>query len=300
MNEDFIDISTLFKGFLKRKFFIMFLVVAFSLIGVGYSLFLPNIYKSESILISSNAQGDSSFSEGLDSFASLAGINLNSGDQSSQRKLLIANETIRSKKFFNIFATNHNLLPHIFAGVGYDDLTGKVKFNKSIYNPEEMQWKIDIQNSKQYSLEEAYEIFWTRIANFRTVQDGKILKLSIEYFSPSLAKEWNHLLIRDLNNYLREEERLVNERYLDYYQKKLTENTVVDIDNVITALISARIQSLALIESEPEFVYMVIDPALEPSSKDSPRRSIIVMFFCILGFFIALGAVIIKDFFIKK
>ena len=85
----------LFEAIWINKFFIIIFPLLVGSITALYTLTLPNMYKAEILLASSESktQNPAIAQSGL---ASLAGINLSSG---TDEKTLIAIETLKSRKF---------------------------------------------------------------------------------------------------------------------------------------------------------------------------------------------------------
>ena len=79
--EDEIDLRDLFYVLLQGKWIIVSVTVFISIIGVTYSLLLPNIYQSKALLAPVNSSSNSIAGAliGYSSLAGLAGINLPSG-----------------------------------------------------------------------------------------------------------------------------------------------------------------------------------------------------------------------------
>ena len=74
-DRDYIDISSIFTSLWSYKFSIISITFMFSLIGIGYALYLPNIYKAESLIITTE-QKSSSSSSNLGGLARLAGVDV--------------------------------------------------------------------------------------------------------------------------------------------------------------------------------------------------------------------------------
>ena len=125
-------------------------------------------------------------------------------------------------------------------------------------------------------------------------------ELSVTYFSPEISKKWNELLINEINDYMKNEDRKLSQKLLDYYQQKLNDSTLLSINNVISALMSSRLRTLALIESDPNYVFTPVDPPYVPEKKDSPRRSIIIIAFLFLGLIFSIAYILLKEIFRSK
>ena len=110
-------------------------------------------------------------------------------------------------------------------------------------------------------------MFWSKYVSFCHVGEMWVYELSVMYFSPEISKKWNELLINEINDYMRTEDKKLNLKLLDYYQQKLSDSTLVSTNNVISALMSSKLRSLALIESNPNYVFTPVDPPYVPEKR---------------------------------
>ena len=105
-----IDLLELFHVLFKGKWIIVSMTAFASIIGVIYSLFLPNIYESKALIVP--VKSSSSISGALGSYSTLAGfagINLPTpGDEGNSQKA-IEKITFRLIKFLK---TNHYRFLH--------------------------------------------------------------------------------------------------------------------------------------------------------------------------------------------
>ena len=89
-------ISSLFPFIYKGKRIIIILTIIFSIAAITYSLFLPNIYRSETLLapIDNKGSGLGGALEGVGSLASLAGFSLPDGQSASKSKEAIVVDNV--------------------------------------------------------------------------------------------------------------------------------------------------------------------------------------------------------------
>ena len=154
--DDEIDLRELFKALSDGKWLILALTTLVSIFGVIYSLYLPNIYKSEAILVpvtpSNNISGALGNYGGL---AGLAGISLSSGDDEGNS--VKALKKIGSLSFFENNILQNIFLPDLMAVKYWDVEKNIVVYDDSIYQRTSNTWVRDVSypNNKYLLLKKA-------------------------------------------------------------------------------------------------------------------------------------------------
>ena len=106
INTDEIDLRDLLKILIDGKWIIVVVTSFFSIIGVLYSLYLPNIYESRALLAPSAPTNQPNILQGYGGLANLAGIDIPEGSESNDAQAI---EKIKSLSFFET-----DFLPYIF------------------------------------------------------------------------------------------------------------------------------------------------------------------------------------------
>ena len=136
INLSEITLSSIFRIIRREKFLILSLTSIFSISSIIYSLSLPNIFMSSSLLIVNESGGGSSRLSGLigeyGGLASLAGVDLPSGSSSDKASLAI--EMVLSRDLVRDLIKKDNILPILMATKSYDSVNKKVIFDNSIYD----------------------------------------------------------------------------------------------------------------------------------------------------------------------
>lgn len=279
--EDEINLRELFKVLWKGKWVIIVSTFVFSASSVLYALSLPNTYKADVLLASaesSNGGGLTKMAGQFGGLAALAGMNLGGGD-SSQADLAV--QVMRSRQFIGGFITKHDLVTKLFAAKGWDLEKNELIFDKDIYSLESGEWLREPKGlrSAKPSAQEAFEKFYSEILSISHDKETGLYTVSVEYYSPYVAKQWVDWLIEDINQVMRERAISDASKNLSYLHSQLQKTSVADMQSTFYQLIEEQTKSLMLAEVQDEFVFKTVDPAVVPEVKDGPKRALL----CILG-----------------
>jgi len=266
---------------------IIFITLCGSCLGVFYSISLPNVYQSSSLLSpAEDSSGNSlgGLSGSLGGIASLAGVSMQAGDTKTQKGIKI----LQSYKFFRLFAEDPNVLPVLLAGIGWDSINNKILFDEDIFNSETFTWKDGFVPSYQLAFKSFNRIFFV-------AQDEKtgFINIYIRSFSPNLSKEWLERIIFLINEEVRKDEVNQAKRSIDYLNIQIGKTSYAEIKEALSDLIQSQIKIVMLAESSKEFIFEVIDPPYIPEFKKEPFRALIVL---ISGIFSLLTSMIIALF----
>ena len=145
IREDEIDLKELFHAVLNGKWLIASTAILFSVIGILYSLSLPNIYQSTALLYPTEQQsnGLGGAMKAYSGLAGLAGINLSS--QSSDSNSVKALEKVTSLSFFAENLMPNIFLPDLMAVDSWDKDTNLLIYDEDIYNETSKIWVRDFK-----------------------------------------------------------------------------------------------------------------------------------------------------------
>ena len=137
-----------FNILLEGKWTIVSVTAFVSIIGVIYSLFLPNIYESKALLVPVNSS--SSISRAIGSYSSLAGLaGINLPSAVNEGNSLKAVKKISSLSFFegNILTSIH--LQDLMAVKSWSSKTNTIAYDENIYDTNSNTWVRDYSYPKQ-------------------------------------------------------------------------------------------------------------------------------------------------------
>jgi len=293
--DDEIDLRELFYVLLEGKWIIVFLTAFASIVGVIYSLSLPNIYESKAILVPVNSSSGISGALGnYSGLAGIAGISLpTTRDESNSAKAI---QKISSLSFFenNILPNIH--LPDLMAVKSWNSKTNIVVFNESIYDTSSNSWIRDFSYPQQQipSSQESYAVFKQHLS----LNDNKsgFITLSIKHQSPFVAKQWVELVVNEVNAFYRQKDKSESEKAVNYLNQQISMTGLSEIKQVLAQLLQEETKKLTLIEANQYYVFDYIDPPAVMEKKSKPKRALICILSALLGGMLSILLVLIRHY----
>ncbi|QYJ85018.1 LPS O-antigen length regulator [Shewanella mesophila] len=295
-----IDIKDLLTSLWRQKFLIIIITTIFAVTSVLFALSLPNLYKAEVLL--APALEDSQMSGALNQLggiAAMAGINV--GGKLGASRVDLALETLKSRKFTQHFIDKRNILIPLMAMERWDALSGEVVIKSDLYDESSHKWIRPVAEGKSVipTAWEAYKEF-ELIVDYERLKMGGFIKLSVESQSPYLAQQWADWLVDDLNQWIKKGDIKEFTANITYINEKINSTQVAEMQKVFYQLVEEQTKRLMLAEVQEEYVFKVIDPAVVPEEKDSPRRAIICILGTFIGGFLALLIALIRHILARK
>jgi len=299
--DDEIDLRELFHVLLEGKWIIVSLTAFISIVGVIYSLSLPNIYESKALLVPANSS--SPISGALRSYsglAGLAGISLPSGgDEGNSAKAI---QKISSLSFFENYILTNIYLPDLMAYKSWNSQTNTPTFDDRIYDINSNTWIRDFSYPQQQipSAQESFEEFKTEHLSLSEDKKTGFITLSIKHQSPFIAKQWAELVINEVNTFYRQKDKSASEKAVSYLNQQISITSLSEIKQVIAQLLQEETKKLTLIEANQYYVFDYINPPAVMEKKSEPKRSTICILFALLGGMLSILLVLIRHYVIPK
>lgn len=289
--EEEVDLSALGSTLWKHKWWIAAITGVFTLGSIILVLWLPNEYTATAILMpatqSSNSSRLAQMAGRFGGLASLAGINLDSLGSGSRDNAILAMKLLKTWGFLDDFIKENHIEVPVFAAKGWNRKTGQLVIDRRLYNPQTRSWVKHFSSpygeiSKPTSWQ-LYKALRNRISISQDSTTG-LISLSVEYYSPVLAKEWVDKLVAAVNKRLQTRDRAEATKSIAYLQKQVKKTSLTDMRQVFYQLIEEQTKNLMLAEVNDEYALKTLSPAKVPEEKSGPHRLVI----CALGF--VLGA----------
>ena len=297
--DDEINLRELFFVLVQGKWIITFMTAFFLIVGIIYSLSLPNIYQSKALLApidesSSLVGGALAQYNGI---AGLAGINLPVGETGSNSKKAI--ELMRSLNFFEKYLMQKIFLPDLMAIESWDDEKNIIIYDNSIYQKNSNSWVRDFSYPQKLipSAQESFELFKSSHLNILEDKKNGYVVLSIKHQSPIIAKQWVEIIVEEVNSFYRQKDKEYSEKAVVYLNKQIAATSLSEIRQVTASLLEKEIQNLTLIEANRDYVFEYVYPPSVMEKKAEPNRFLIVILYLIFGALLGIIIVLIRHYF---
>lgn len=291
-DDDKINFHELLEALIVGKWILIVTTLLFTTIVTYYALSLPNVYQSEVTLSPASEGGGLNISGQLGGLAALAGVSI--GDKGGD-KTTLAIEILKSREFLGRFINDHDLYVPIVAASGWDRENDELLINPSIYNKLTKEWVREVKEpfKAKPSILETIELFEKKMTVSQDKTTG-IVKISVEYFSPKVAKDWVDNIVKSINEEMRNKDISEAEKSIKYLKKQLDSTNVSEIRTMLFALIEEQTKKLMLANARTEYIFKTVDKAVIAEKKSKPARALIVILGFIVGMLIATLLIVVR------
>ena len=282
--DDEIDLRELFAVLWAGRKLIAYVTSAFAVIAVIIALIIPNQYKATAVVAPAQSGGSSMLGAMASQFgglASLAGIELGGSEGGEAQEAM---EIMQSWGFIETFIEKNNLAVEVFAAEGWNAQNNKLSIDSSLYDTEQQQWVRNPPSGKTIAPTswELYEEFSERLSVTSDKKTG-LVSVSVEYYSPLIAKQWVDLYIATINDYMRDRKLAQVNRNIEYLEVQIEKTAIAGMREVFYQVIEEQIKNKMLAEASPEYAFTTVSRAMLPEEKSQPKRALICILATLLG-----------------
>lgn len=284
-HDDEIDLREIWNVLWNGKWWVVGITFLFAVAGVLYALSLPNMYKSEGIYAPAQKQGGSALGGQLGGLASLAGVNIGA-DESNDVDQAMA--LITSWPFLESVILKYDLKPLIMGVEGWSSDAEELIWDDEIYDSLGKKWVRKQTKGKEPepSSYEVYKAFKSMIEVNRDAKNGMV-SISVEYFSPVVARQWVEVLANEINTHFKERDKKEAQKNIEYLQDKVEETSLAEMHAVFYGMIEAQLKTLMLAEVGEEYLLKEVVAAKAAELKSKPKRAVLVFLAIIAGGFLS-------------
>jgi uncharacterized protein involved in exopolysaccharide biosynthesis len=277
--DDEIDLRELFTVLWAGKIKIVAITAIFAFASVIYALSLPNQYKATVMLVpsQSSSSGLSGALGQLGGLASLAGVSIGGGESNEAQ---LAQEIMKSWGFIEGFIADNNLAVEVYAAEDWDKESNKLQIDQDIFDTTTNTWLVE-DGSGQQGSPSGWKLFKSFSGRLLVSEDKKsgLISVSIEYYSPQIAKRWLDLYISAINKHMQDRQILKVGRNIEYLEAQIEKTEIAGMQEVFYTIIEEQLKSKMLAEASPNYAFEAVSPSMVPQEKSQPKRALI----CILG-----------------
>lgn len=224
-------------------------------IAVVMSLLATPIYRAEATIVLVRDQrmtgSAAPLLNQLSGLATLAGVTLPGAARTEQAQGLLA-----SRRLAEEFIKRYDLLPVL--------------------------WE-DADPDQEQSMWLAVNDFREGIVDIAEDARRGTTTLYIEWKDPVVAARWANDYVALCNQLMRNRAIEETTRNIKYLNEQIAGTTVLELQQVMYDLVQNEMQTLMLANAREEYAFSVIDPAVAPEMRISPRRRVMVMIGLVLG-----------------
>ena len=277
--DDEIDLRELFAVLWAGRVKIIAITAVFAVASVIYALSVPNQYQA-TILLSPSQSTNSGISGALGQLgglASLAGVSIGGGESNESQ---LAQEIMKSWGFIEGFISENDLAVEVYAAEGWDRRSNKLQLDQDVYDTKTNAWLVEGEFGQQ-GLPSSWELYKSFSERLEVSEDKKsgLISVSIEYYSPQMAKQWLDLYISSINKHMQERQMIKVDSNIEFLEAQIEKTEITGMREVFYTIIEEQIKSKMLAEASPNYAFEAVSPSMVPAEKSQPKRALI----CILG-----------------
>ena len=299
-----ITLRDIFAALKRQRMLIAACVAATTLIGLLYAVFATPLYRAQIVVRPLEVEEGSALSALSSRFggaAALAGIDLGGSGSDKDEYLAI----LKSRALGERFIDEYKLMPELFrerwdaeAGrwrQGEPSFVGRMAHALSrglaaISGDE--GWH---ERGAEPSMWQAYKIFDFNIRRIVEDRETGLVTLSMQFRDPVRAAEWANAYVAMANKMIRDKTVAEATRALDYLNAEVNKATVAGLRDTIYRVIEGQLKKVMLANARPDYAFKVIDKAVVPEERISPKRTLSVILGVMMGGLLgALGAFLIE------
>jgi LPS O-antigen subunit length determinant protein (WzzB/FepE family) len=278
--DDEIDLRELFGVLWAGRIKIIAITAVFAVASVVYALSVPNQYKATALLSPAQSSGGglSGALGQLGGLASLAGVSIGGGESSEAQ---VAQEIMKSWNFIEGFIKSNDLAVEIYAAEGWSKSSNSLQIDSDLYDESDSQWLVENDDTGELGRPSSWKLFedFSKMLSVSEDKKSGLVSVSIEYYSPQIAKRWLDLYVAAINGHMQERKMAEVTRNITYLEAQIKKTNIAEMQEVFYTIIEEQIKSKMLAEASPDYAFVPVSPSMVPEEKSQPKRALI----CILG-----------------
>jgi uncharacterized protein involved in exopolysaccharide biosynthesis len=249
---------------LLRVYRVMIFTVcsASALAAIAYAMIATPYYRAEIVVTPIKPDSATGLKGLANDVAGAIGVNL----MQSSSEIETANAVLNSHYLIREFITRNALLP---------TLTPRGK--------------------RDFTLWFAVKRFGEHIVFIHNESKTGVTVVAMEWTDPVVAASWANSFVALANDLIRTRVLEESKRNIGYLNGQLAQTNDVEIKRAIYNLIESETKRAMVADGRVEYAFQVVDPAVAPEMRYSPKRTLIVMISTLIGLLASIGAAFFRD-----
>ncbi|MDC3239531.1 hypothetical protein OAU43_00175 [Gammaproteobacteria bacterium] len=248
-----LDLTSLILIYKKIYYF---LIPIFIVVSVFIALSIPRYYESSVLMVSNtNSASNGSLGSLIGGVFGSSSSNLDISSSKPSKETAIA--ILQSKRFIESYIDENNLMPVIFSGLDMK------------------------KEDKEFDLSDGYEAIGSALEIY--YDSGPLIQMTVTWSEPAFAAQLANGMIQTVNEFIRQEAILESRKSISFLEEQLGSKDA-NTNQILSKLIETQMQSMVLASVREQYMFKVIDPAVQPKNPSGPSRRLIVLVAALMGF----------------
>src|SRR6185312_203377 len=240
--------AEIWRVVVRSKYLVAAFATVFTVAAIALALTATPMYRADIVVMQVHQQSaggvGGSVAAQLGEVASLAGVSLGSGMDNSRESIAV----LKSRDVVEKFIQKYQLLPVIFK-----------------------------KRSRNTNMWFGVQEFASRVLTIHEdPRDGETT-VSIRWTDPVTAARWANDFVALVNELLRERDLDKANRDIAYLKDQISRTKDEELRLVLYTLMESETKTLMLANERPDYAFTVVDPAVAPMERVSPKRTLIVV-----------------------
>jgi uncharacterized protein involved in exopolysaccharide biosynthesis len=251
-----VDVVTLFRTIRNHPYIVTATTVATVAFALYLALTATPIFRAEVVVTQAREQNLGGLANQYSGLASLAGLNLGAASGAERDDKAILRSHWLAEEFVK--------RPDVWAVLQGQPTDSKIK-----------------------------RTVWSTVLNFRKnvliITEDKtkgVTSISIDWTDPATAARWANEFVAMANELVRKRAIDESSRNIEYLKKQIAGTNVLEMQHVMYDIIESETKTLMLANARTEYAFTVVDPAVAPEVRISPRRTLMVASGFAIGLFL--------------
>jgi uncharacterized protein involved in exopolysaccharide biosynthesis len=268
-HDDEIDLIAAARTLIAYRYLLIATTVVCAGIALYFALTAVPMYKAEVVTTQAldlQSQEGGSLGTQLNGLMGLVGIN-NTMDRSGQNSEAV----LESRHLVEEFIVRNNLLPELYPHA-----------------------------AKPPTLWRAVRAFQRNLLSIRQDTRKGTTTVSLEWSDPQVAARWANGFVALANEVLRKNAIEESQRNIAYLEAQTEHTTDMELKRVTYNLIENETKTLMLANGRPEYAFRIVDPAVAPEIRSSPRRTLMLTIGIASGLFLGAVIALTRDYVLRR